>query len=100
MGIEKNLFNCGKPGNGQIAKICNNMALAIQLIGVSEALAIGKRLGMDDTALAKVMSVSSSRCWSIDTYNPIPGYSPKAPAGNNYDGGFACELMLKDLKLA
>lgn len=46
------------------------------------------------------MSVSSARCWSVDTYNPIPGYSPNTPAGKNYDGGFACDLMLKDLKLA
>lgn len=55
---------------------------------------------MDENILAKVMSVSSARCWSVDTYNPIPGYSPNNPAGRNYEGGFACDLMLKDLKLA
>jgi 3-hydroxyisobutyrate dehydrogenase len=100
MGVEKNIFNCGKPGAGEIAKLCNNMALAIQMIGISEALAIGKRLGMDVNNLVKLMNVSSSRCWSTDTYNPIPGYFPTTPATNNYDGGFACELMLKDIKLA
>lgn len=99
-GMGKNFFNCGKSSGGQIAKLCNNMSLAIQMIGISESLAIGKKLGMDENILAKVMSVSSARCWSVDTYNPIPGYSPNTPAGRQYDGGFACDLMLKDLKLA
>lgn len=55
---------------------------------------------MDEKILANIMSVSTSRCWSVDTYNPIPGYLPNTPAGRNYDGGFACDLMLKDLGLA
>ena len=96
----KNFFNCGKASGGQIAKLCNNMSLAIQMIGIGESLAIGKNLGMDENVLAKIMSVSSARCWSVDTYNPIPGYSPNNPSGKNYEGGFACDLMLKDLGLA
>jgi len=69
----KNIFNCNKVGAGQIAKVCNNMALAIEMIGISEALALGKTLGMDEKILTNIMKVSSSRCWSIDTYNPVPG---------------------------
>jgi len=96
----KNIFNCSKIGAGQIAKVCNNMALAIEMIGISEALALGKTLGMDEKILTNIMKVSSSRCWSIDTYNPVPGVMENVPASRNYDGGFACNLMLKDLKLA
>lgn len=69
----KNFFNCAKVGAGQIAKLCNNMALAIEMIGISEAAALGKSLGMDEKILCNIMKVSTSRCWSIDTYNPVPG---------------------------
>lgn len=63
--MSKKVFNCGKSGAGQIAKLCNNMALAIEMIGASEALALGKKLGMDDKILTKVLSASTSNCWSI-----------------------------------
>ena len=96
----KNFFNCSKVGAGQIAKACNNMALAIEMIAVSEALALGKNLGMDVSILSSIMKVSSSRCWSVDTNNPVPGDLQNVPASRNYDGGFACDLMLKDLGLA
>ena len=96
----KNLFNCDKVGAGQIAKVCNNMALAIEMIGISESLALGKSLGMDLKILNNIMKVSTSRCWSVDTYNPVPGVMENVPASRNYDGGFACDLMLKDVGLA
>ena len=96
----RNIFNCGKPGAGQITKACNNMALAIEMIGISEALALGKSLGMDEKVLTNIMKVSTSRCWSIDTYNPVPGVMENVPASRNYDNGFGCALMLKDLGLA
>eukprot|EP00178_Gracilaria_changii_P008148 TRINITY_DN25134_c0_g1_i1.p1 TRINITY_DN25134_c0_g1~~TRINITY_DN25134_c0_g1_i1.p1 ORF type:complete len:104 (+),score=3.95 TRINITY_DN25134_c0_g1_i1:312-623(+) len=96
----KNIFNCDKAGAGQIAKVCNNMALAIQMVSAAEALALGKSLGMDSKILTNIMKVSSSRCWSVDTYNPVPGVLEGVPANKNYDVGFACDLMLKDLRLA
>lgn len=80
----KNIFHCGQLGGGQIAKMCNNMALAIQMISVAEALALGKKMGMDPAMLSSIMSVSSSRCWSVDTYNPAPGVLPGVPSGNDY----------------
>ena len=76
------------------------MALAIQMISVAEALALGSHLGMDAKLLSNIMSVSSSRCWSVDTYNPAPGVLPNTPVQNDYNTGFACELMLKDLRIA
>jgi len=96
----KSIFNCQKIGAGQIAKVCNNMSLAIEMIGISESLALGAKLGMDSTILTNIMKVSSSRCWSVDTYNPVPGVMENVPASRDYEKGFACELMLKDVKLA
>ena len=69
----KNIFNCSKVGAGQIAKVCNNMALGIEMIAISESLALGKTLGMDLKILSNIMSVSTSKCWAVDTYNPAPG---------------------------
>lgn len=70
--MSKAVINCGKPGGGQIAKICNNMALGIEMIAVSEALALGNKLGLDPKLLTSIMKVSSSNCWSVDIYNPAP----------------------------
>ena len=99
-GMGKNFFNCDKAGAGQIAKACNNMTLAIHMIGISESLALGKALGMDLKILSNIMSVSTGRCWSVDTYNPVPGVLENVPSSRDYDGGFACDLMLKDIGLA
>lgn len=96
----KNLFNTGKAGGGQIAKLCNNMSLAVIMIGISESLAMAKNLGMDPKIASEIMSVSTASCFVNNTYNPIPGYIPTAPASRDYENGFKVDLMLKDLKLA
>ena len=96
----KNFFNCGLSGAGQIAKLCNNILLAIQMIGTSEALALGGALGMDQKILTSIMAVSTGRCHSVDAYNPVPGVLPNVPSSRNYERGFAVDLMLKDVKLA
>ena len=91
---------CGGAGNGQAAKICNNMILGISMIGVSEAFVLGEKLGLSHQALFDVASTSSGQCWSLTTYCPVPGPVPTSPANNAYKPGFASALMLKDLKLA
>jgi 3-hydroxyisobutyrate dehydrogenase len=96
----KNIVHCGGSGNGQVAKICNNMLLAISMIGVSEAMSLGVALGMDPKVLAGIINTSSGRCWSSDTYNPYPGVMDGVPASRGYSGGFGANLMLKDLGLA
>ena len=96
----KNIYQCGDPGSGEIAKVCNNMALGIEMVAVAEALALGEKLGMDLKTLSKVMGVSSSKCWSLETYNPVPGVIETSPASRGYTGGFASDLLLKDLKIA
>eukprot|EP01035_Chromulina_nebulosa_P020401 gene20401-26472_t len=96
----KNIVHCGGPGTGGIAKLCNNLALAISMIGTSEAMSLGIQLGMDPSKLASVMNTSTARCWSSDSYNPVPNILPNVPSSRNYSGGFASGLMEKDLSLA
>ena len=96
----KNLVHCGAAGNGQVAKIANNMLLGISMVGVAEAMALGVSLGMDATVLAGIINTSSGRCWSSEINNPFPGVLENAPASRGYSGGFGTDLMLKDLGLA
>ncbi|AVB13067.1 MULTISPECIES: 3-hydroxyisobutyrate dehydrogenase [Pseudomonas syringae group] len=96
----RNIVHCGEVGTGQIAKICNNMLLAISMIGVSESMALGNALGIDTHVLAGIINTSTGRCWSSEAYNPWPGIVETAPASRGYSGGFGAELMLKDLGLA
>jgi len=96
----KAVIHAGDAGNGQAAKICNNMLLAIHMIGTCEAFAMAEKLGLDPQTFYDISSVSSGQCWSMTSYCPVPGVGPTTPADNGYQGGFAAGLMLKDLKLA
>jgi 3-hydroxyisobutyrate dehydrogenase len=95
----KNIVHCGGAGTGQIAKICNNLCLAIQMISICEGLSLGEKLGIDPKVLSKIMSISTSSCWSLTAYNPRPGMMEGVPSSNNYDGGFGVSLMKKDLSI-
>lgn len=94
------IVHCGTSGAGQAAKICNNMILGISMIAVSEAFALGEKLGLSDQALFDVSSTASGQCWALTTNCPVPGPVPTSPANREYQGGFASALMLKDLRLA
>lgn len=96
----KNIFHAGPAGAGQVAKGCNNMLLAIHMIGSCEALEMGARNGLDPKVLSEIMLASSGRNWSLEVYNPYPGVMETAPASNDYKPGFMVDLMLKDLGLA
>ena len=98
--MSKKIVDCGDAGNGQAAKICNNMILGISMIAVSEGFALAEKLGLSHQALFDVASTSSGQCWSLTTYCPVPGPVPTSPANNGYKPGFAAALMLKDLKLS
>lgn len=95
-----NIFHAGANGAGQIAKICNNMLLAILMAGTAEALALGVNNGLDPAVLAEVMKQSSGGNWSLNVYNPYPGVMDGVPASRGYEGGFLVDLMNKDLGLA
>jgi 3-hydroxyisobutyrate dehydrogenase len=96
----KAVIHAGGSGNGQAAKICNNMLLGIHMIGTCEAFAMAQKLGLDPQTFYDISSVSSGQCWSMTSYCPVPGVGPTSPADNDYQGGFAAALMLKDLRLA
>lgn len=100
LSMGKNTIYCGGAGNGSAAKICNNLAMAVSMLGVSEAFALGQSLGIATGTLAKIFNSSSARCWSSDSYNPVPGVMEGVPSSRNYVGGFATKLMAKDLNLA
>jgi 3-hydroxyisobutyrate dehydrogenase len=96
----KTIVHAGGPGNGQAAKICNNMLLGISMIGVSEAFVLAEKLGLDAQKLFDISSKSSGQCWSLTTYCPVPGPVPTSPANRDYQAGFTAAMMLKDLLLA
>jgi len=96
----KTIVHAGGAGNGQAAKICNNMLLGISMIGVCEAFVLAEKLGLDAQKLFDISSTASGQCWSLTSYCPVPGPLPSSPANRDYQPGFAAAMMLKDLKLA
>jgi len=96
----KTIVHCGGAGNGQAAKICNNMMLGIQMISVAEAFVLAEKLGLDHQKLYDVSSKASGQCWSLTTYCPVPGPVPTSPANRDYKPGFSSAMMVKDLGLS
>lgn len=96
----QNIFHAGASGAGQVAKIANNMLLAIHMVGTAEALNLGVAHGLDPAVLSEIMLKSSGRNWSLEVYNPWPGVQPGSAATRGYSGGFGTDLMLKDLGLS
>jgi 3-hydroxyisobutyrate dehydrogenase len=98
--MSRRIVRAGAAGAGQAAKICNNMALGVQMLGVCEAFALAERLGLDPKVFFEIANTSSAQSWSISTNSPWPGTLANAPSSRGYEGGFITALMLKDLKLA
>ncbi|MGZ5802829.1 MAG: 3-hydroxyisobutyrate dehydrogenase [Xanthobacteraceae bacterium] len=96
----KTIVHAGGAGNGQAAKICNNMILGISMIAVSEAFVLAEKIGLDAQKLFDIASKASGQCWSLTNYCPVPGPVPASPANRDYQAGFTAAMMLKDLKLA
>jgi 3-hydroxyisobutyrate dehydrogenase len=96
----RTVFHAGDNGAGQIAKICNNMLLAVLMAGTAEALALGVNNGLDPGTLSEIMQQSSGGNWTLNVYNPFPGVMDGVPASRGYQGGFLVDLMNKDLGLA
>jgi 3-hydroxyisobutyrate dehydrogenase len=96
----KTIVHAGGSGNGQAAKICNNMILGVSMIVVAEAFLLAEKLGLDAQKLFDISSKSSGQCWSMTSYCPVPGPVPTSPANRDYQAGFTAAMMLKDLKLA
>lgn len=101
LSMGKNVVHTGDIGTGVIAKLCNNMMLAISMIGTAETLNLGQRMGLDPALLTKILNISSGRTWVSEIYNPIPGLGDdKLPANHGYANGFGVNLIAKDLVLA
>jgi 3-hydroxyisobutyrate dehydrogenase len=96
----KTIVHAGGAGNGQAAKICNNMILGVSMIVVAEAFLLAEKVGLDAQKLFDISAKSSGQCWSMTSYCPVPGPVPSSPANRNYKAGFTATMMLKDLKLA
>ena len=96
----KNIFHAGDAGNGQVAKICNNMLLGIHMIGTCEAFNLAEKLGLNAQTFYDISSTASGQNWSMTCYCPAPGPVPSAPSNQEYQPGFAAAMMLKDLRLA
>jgi 3-hydroxyisobutyrate dehydrogenase len=98
--MAKAVIHAGGPGAGQAAKICNNLILGATMVVTCEAFVLAQKLGLDPQVFFDISSQASGQSWSMTSYCPVPGVGPKTPADNDYEGGFAAALMLKDLKLA
>jgi len=96
----KHCFHAGGEGAGQIAKICNNMLLAVLMAGTSEALKLAIDNGLDPKVMSEIMKQSSGNNWALQHYNPVPNVMEGVPSSNEYSGGFLVDLMNKDLSLA
>jgi 3-hydroxyisobutyrate dehydrogenase len=96
----RTIVHAGPAGNGQAAKICNNMILGVSMIGVCEAFSLAERLGLEAQTLFDISAKSSGQCWALTSYCPVPGPVPSSPANRDYTPGFTAAMMLKDLRLA
>jgi 3-hydroxyisobutyrate dehydrogenase len=96
----KNIFHAGDAGNGQVAKIANNMLLGITMIATCEAFNLAAKLGLDAQTFFDISSTASGQSWSMTSYCPAPGPVPNAPSNKDYQPGFAAAMMLKDMRLA
>lgn len=98
--LGKNIVHAGPAGNGQVAKICNNMILGASMIAVSEAFNLGEKLGLDPATFFQISSKASGQCWSMTSYAPVPGLVDNAPSNHDFEPGFTAQMMLKDLRLS
>lgn len=98
--LGKAVIHAGDSGNGVAAKICNNMILGISMIAVSEGFCLAEKLGLTAEKLFDICSQATAQCWSMTSYCPAPGILDNVPSSNEYQPGFAAEMMLKDLNLS
>jgi len=96
----KTIVHAGGAGNGQAAKICNNMILAVSMIAVGEAFVLAEKLGLEHQTLFDIATTASGQCWALTSYCPVPGPVPASPANRDYQAGFTADNMLKDLRLS
>jgi 2-hydroxy-3-oxopropionate reductase len=94
MGQPEKVIHVGaEPGSGQTCKVCNQIAIGGALAGVSEALALAKKAGVDPVRVREALlgGFASSRVLEVHGERLIKG---------NFAPGFRTALYQKDLRLA
>ena len=97
--LGSSITRVGNVGAGSAAKLCNTLVAASSMAAVSEALALGRRLGLEPATLTRVLNSGSGRCWASEAYNPVPGVQPGAPSSNSYRAGLGVDMVLSQLML-
>jgi 3-hydroxyisobutyrate dehydrogenase len=96
----RTIVHAGGPGNGQAAKVCNNMILGISMIAVAEAFTLGEKLGLEPRTLFDIASQASGSCWAMLNHLPVPGIVETSAANRDFKPGFSATMMVKDMGLS
>jgi 3-hydroxyisobutyrate dehydrogenase len=80
----------GPAGSGQLAKMCNQIAIAGLVQGLAEAIQFGLKAGLDMEAVIEVISKGAAGSWQMDNRH-------KTMIRNEFNFGFAVDWMRKDL---
>lgn len=88
-----NIIHQGEAGAGQHTKMCNQIAIATNMIGVCEALAYADSAGLDPENVLKSISSGAAGSWSLSNL------APRIIAGN-YEPGFFVKHFIKDMEIA
>ncbi len=94
------VVHVGGPGMGQVAKLCNQLVYAAQMLATAEATVMAERAGVDLGVLHEILTHATGDCVAVRTRLPAPGVVPDSPASNGWAPGFMTDLMAKDLDLA
>ena len=96
----RTMVHAGGPGNGQAAKLCNNMILGISMIAVAEAFTLGEKLGLEAQTFFDIASKASASCWAMLNHLPVPGIVETSAANRDFKPGFSAAMMVKDMGLS
>lgn len=89
----KNIHHVGPLGAGQTMKACNQLMVAVNLMGVCEAIALARSAGIDPKLMQEVLSTGSARSGVLEAHG-------QRYIDNQLEGGFRSDLMNKDLGIA
>ena len=91
--LGETITHCGPSGAGQTTKTCNQIVVAAQMVGVSEALVFADNAGADLEAVVDAISGGAAGCWTLDNRAPNMIHG-------DFDPGFFAEYQYKDLRIA
>ncbi|NLC63257.1 MAG: NAD(P)-dependent oxidoreductase [Thermoanaerobacterales bacterium] len=89
----KNIMLLGGAGAGQYTKMCNQIAIASNMMGVCEAIVYAKKSGLDPALVLKSIESGAAGSWSLSNYGP-------RMIAENYSPGFYIKHFIKDMRIA